>query len=412
MYDLIGYGSMIADSVRTEAYARALRDAVNPDSAVLDIGTGTGLLALLACRFGARRVYAVEPSDAIALARDIARANGYAERITFIQGMSERVTLPEPVDIIVSDLHGVLPLCQRSVPSILDARRRLLARGGVLIPGRDLLMVSLVDAPNLYDKHALPWEAPIHGLDMTAARRFVNNTWHNGRATPEQLLLAPKRWGELDYATLESPDVRGEVSWTAERSGTAHGLSVWFDSELAPGAVFSNAPDHPGLVYGSAFFPLSEPVAVAEGDRINVSLRADLVGEDYTWSWNTKIRASEPSEEIRADFKQSSFFSSPMLRDQLHKRAASHRPTLTEDGEIALFILQLMNEKRTLEHVAQQVCARFPTRFPDWPTALGHVGVFAVDYSEASTGTDAGTASGSSSVDSVPPSARARTPDG
>ncbi|NCF29131.1 MAG: methyltransferase domain-containing protein [Gammaproteobacteria bacterium] len=381
MYDLIGYGSMIADSVRTEAYARALRDAVNPDSAVLDIGTGTGLLALLACRYGARRVYAVEPSDAIALAREIARANGYAERITFIQGMSERVTLPEPVDIIVSDIRGVLPLCQRSVQSVLDARRRLLAPGGILIPGRDLLMVALIDAPNLYEKHALPWDAPIHGLDMTAARRFVNNTWHNGRATPEQLLVAPKRWGELDYATFESPDVRGDVSWTAERTGIAHGLSVWFDSKLAPGAAFSNAPDHPRLIYGSGFFPLSEPVAVNEGDRINVSLRADLVGEDYTWSWNTKIRASECSEEVRADFKQSSFYSSPMLQAELHKRAANHRPTLTEDGEIALQILQLMHEKCTLEHIARQICARFPARFPDWPAALGHVGAFSSDYS-------------------------------
>ena len=408
MYDLIGYGSMIADSVRTEAYARALRYAVKPDSVVLDIGTGTGLFALLACRFGARRVYAVEPSDAIALAREIARANGFAKRTTFIQGMSERVTLPEPVDIIVSDIRGVLPLCQRSVQSTLDARRRLLAPGGVLIPHRDLLMVSLVDAPNLYEKHALPWEAPIHGLDMTAARRFVNNTWHNGRATPEQLLLAPKCWGVLDYATLESPDVRGEVSWTAERSGTAHGLSVWFDSELAPGAAFSNAPDHPRLVYGSAFFPLSEPVSVTEGDRVNVSLRADLVGEDYTWSWNTKIRASESSEEIRANFKQSSFYSSPVFQAQLHKRAATHRPTLTEDGEIALLILQLMNEECTLKHIARQVCARFPTRFPDWPTALGHVGMFSSEYSEGSVGA----ACGSSSVGSVPPGALAQTPDG
>ena len=412
MYDLIGYGGMIADSVRTEAYARALRDTVKPDSTVFDVGTGTGLFALLACRFGARHVYAVEPSDAIAIAQDIARANGYAKRITFIQGMSERVTLPELVDIIVSDVRGVLPLYQRNVLSILDARRRLLAPGGVLIPGRDLLMVSLVDAPKLYEKHALPWEAPVHGLDMSAARRYVKNTWHSGRATPEQLLLAPKRWAELDYATLESPDARGAASWTAERPGTAHGLSVWFESELAAGATLSNAPDHPELVYGSAFFPLSEPVAVSEGDRINVDLRADLVGDRYTWSWNTKIRASNASDAIRADFKQSSFYSWPNLRCQLHKRAASHRPALTEDGKVALLILQLMDEEHTLEDIARQVCARFPTRFPDLPAALGHVGAYSGEYSEASTGADTGTAGGSGSVDSVPSRALAQTPDG
>lgn len=386
MYDLIGYGGMIADSVRTDAYARALRDVVKPDSVVLDIGTGTGIFALLACRFGARRVYAIEPSDAIALARDIARANGYADRISFIQGVSDRVTLPEPMDIIVSDIRGVLPLHQNSVRSILDARRRLLAPDGKLIPVRDRLMAALVDAPKLYERHALPWGSPVHGLDMTAARRFAINTWHYGRVTPEQLLLAPKCWGELDYTTLESPGVRGEVGWTAARAGTAHGLSVWFDCELAPGVTYSNAPDHAELVYGSAFFPLSEPVAVSGGDRIDVSLRADLVGEDYTWSWHTTIRAAHPSGALKADFKQSSFFSLPIVQSQLHKRAASYRPTLTEDGEVALLVLQLMNDKRPLEHIARQVCERFPVRFPDWITALRHVGAFSGEYSETSSG--------------------------
>ncbi|GMQ90427.1 MAG: hypothetical protein BMS9Abin10_0804 [Gammaproteobacteria bacterium] len=412
MYDLIGYGSMIADSVRTEAYACALRDAVKPDATVLDIGTGTGLFALLACRFGARHVYAVEPSDCIALAQDIADANGFAERITFIQAMSERVTLPEPVDIIVSDIRGVLPLCQRSLQSILDARRRLLAPGGVLIPRRDLLMVSPVDAPNLYEKHAQPWESSIHGLDMTAARRFVKNTWYSGRAKPEQLLVAPKCWAELDYAALESSRVRGEASWIAERAGTAYGLSVWFESELAPGATFSNAPDHPELVYGSAFFPLTEPVAVVEGDRIEVGLRADLVGVDYIWSWNTKIRASEPSEECRADFNQSSFYASPMAQTQLRKRAASHRPTLTEDGEIALLILELMKQERTLEHIARKLCARFPARFSDWPTALDHVGVFSGEYSEASGDADVGAERAANSRGPVVSSALTHTSDG
>ena len=265
--------------------------------------------------------------------------------------------------------------------SILDARRRLLAPGGLLIPRRDLLFVTLVDAPNLYKKHAPVWETSVHGLDMTVARRFVNNTWHNGRAGPEQFLLTPERWGELEYATLESPHVRGEVSCTAQRAGTAHGLSIWFDSELAPGAAYSNAPGQSELVYGNAFFPLSEPVAVSKGDRVDVSLRADLVGEDYNWCWSTKIRASDSSAEVRADFKQSSFYSSPIFQAQLHKRAADHRPTLTEDGQIALHILQLMHEKCTLEHIARQVCARFPARFPDWPTALGHVGAFSSDYS-------------------------------
>jgi protein arginine N-methyltransferase 1 len=387
MYDLIGYGGMIADRVRTDAYARALCAAVTRDSVVLDIGTGTGLFALLACRFGARRVYAIEASDAIALAREIARANGYADRVRFIQADSERAVLPEPVDIIVSDIRGVLPLHQNSVRAILDARRRLLVSGGKLIPQRDWLMVAPVDAPNLYEKHAQPWEAPIHGLDMGSARRFVTNTWHYGRPAPEQLLVAPKRWAELDYRSLDGPDVQGDASWTAIRPGTAHGLSIWFDSELVPGVTYSNAPDQPELVYGSAFFPFNGPVAVDTGDRIEVSLRADLVADDYTWSWNTRVGSSDTSGSIKADFKQSSFYSSPILKSRLHKRAADHRPVLTEDGEIALLILQLMSKNCPLEQIARATCEHFPGRFPDWIAALRHVGAFSVEYSEAFTGT-------------------------
>ena len=184
MYDLIGYGEMIADDVRTECYARSLRAAVTPDATVLDIGTGTGLFALLACRFGARHVYAIEPGDAIALAREIARANGFERRITFMQRMSEGVALPEPVDVIVSDVRGVLPLYKRSVAAVLDARRRLMAPGGTLIPRRDRLMVALAEAPDLYEKHTKPWAESLHGIDSSVARRYVCNTWHRGRVSP------------------------------------------------------------------------------------------------------------------------------------------------------------------------------------------------------------------------------------
>lgn len=390
MYDLIGYGTMIADSVRTDAYARALRNAVRPESIVLDIGSGTGLFALLACRLGARHVYAVETDDAIALARDIARDNGYAERITFIQERSERLALTESVDVIVSDIRGVLPLYAGSVRTILDARRRLLAPGGRLIPLRDCMMVSPVDAPNLYEKHAVPWESPVHGLDMTAVGKFVKNTWHKGRVRPEQLLAAPRCWAELDYATLEDTDVKGRASWCAQRSGTAHGLSVWFESELAPDVTFASGPDQPELVYGSAFFPLTEPVAVTEGDPIEADLRADLVGEDYIWSWRTRVGSSNSSRADKADFSQSSFYASPLSQAQLRKRAACHRPVLNEDGEIALTVLRLMNEQCTLEDIARHLYERFPARFPDSSAALDHVGMLSVEFTKSSVETSRG----------------------
>ena len=147
VYNLNDYGRMIADQVCMDAYARALKAAVTPNSVVLDIGAATGIHALLACKFGARQVYAVEPNDAIHLAREVAVANGFGGQIDFIQDLSTNVVLPEPADIIVSDMRGVLPLFGQHIPAIVDARQRHLATGGLLIPQRDTLWVALVEAP-------------------------------------------------------------------------------------------------------------------------------------------------------------------------------------------------------------------------------------------------------------------------
>src|SRR5436190_22785077 len=104
MYSLHGYGKMISDGVRMSAYARALEETVRPESTVLDIGAGTGVMSLLACKFGARKVIAIEPSVAIYIASELAAANGFADRIEFIRDVSTNVTLSERVDVIVSDL--------------------------------------------------------------------------------------------------------------------------------------------------------------------------------------------------------------------------------------------------------------------------------------------------------------------
>ena len=59
MYSIDAYGEMINDRVRMDAYAAALARTVTPGAVVLDIGTGTGIMALLAVRMGARQVYAL-----------------------------------------------------------------------------------------------------------------------------------------------------------------------------------------------------------------------------------------------------------------------------------------------------------------------------------------------------------------
>jgi protein arginine N-methyltransferase 1 len=372
---------MIEDSIRMDSYAAALRGSVFPGCIVLDIGTGPGIMAMLACQFGAGRVYALEPDDAIHVARAVATANGLGDRIEFIQNMSTAIELPERANVIVSDLRSVLPLFQQHIPSIIDARQRHLAPGGQLIPRRDVLWVAPVEAPARYARHMGPWRANAFALDMEAARRFVSNTWRKARAEPGELLCKPAEWAVLDYRTIERADVHGAVEVAFERSGTMHGFHVWFDAVLTDGVHFSNSPRCPELIYGSAFFPIVEPVSVECGDVLLLELRADLVGDDYVWSWDTCVRADAPQGFIRASFRQTTFYGVPLTLEKLHRRGSEYVPALASNGEIDHFMLALMDGRRPLREIAQAAAERFPSCFARWEDALSRAGELSLRYS-------------------------------
>jgi protein arginine N-methyltransferase 1 len=378
VYSLNDYGRMIGDHVRTDAYAQALKAAVTPESVVLDIGAGTGIHAFLACKFGARRVYAVEPQDAIHLAREAAAANGYADRIDLIQGFSTEILLPEPADIVVSDLRGLLPLYGQHIPAIVDARQRHLVPGGRLIPQRDTLWAALVEARDAYREVVEPWAMP-YGLDMAPLQELALNRWDAASTDgihQSYLLTDATRWAVLDYPTIQSADAGlNNISLTARRDGTAHGWMVWFDAELAEGIGFSNGPASTRIteVYGRAFFPLLEPVLVAKGDTIRFSIRASLVDGEYDWDWATRIQARGASGTIKADFEQSTAFQGTLDPRHLAQQVAGRRPVLGPEDEMEHFVLSNVDGRATIGEIAARLQAAFPGRFKTPQEAIVHI---------------------------------------
>ncbi len=388
-YGLGGYGDMINDGPRIEAYVAALRQAIRPGSVVLDIGAGTGIFSLLSAQVGAGRVHAVEPHDAICVATAIARANGYADRITFHQALSTEIDLPDRADVIVSDLRGVLPLLQQHVPSIADARQRHLARGGRLIPQQDTIWAALVESPEQYRRFERPWGTNDFGLDMRAGHPLVVNTWRRVNLDAERLLVEPQRWATLDYRTVDSPHVDAKLSWTAGRPGTAHGVLAWFDTELLDGIGFSNAPGKPELIYGQAFFPLQEPVHLSAGEQVIVRMAANLVAGEYVWRWETEVfsapagTASSPSPpERRLRLQQSTFLGETLGLEKLRRSEADYVPRLSANGQADRYLLSLIDGQLSLGEIARQAAAKFPERFPRWQDALTRVAKLAHNFAE------------------------------
>lgn len=129
-------GNMLADYVRTGTYQKAMyNNSVDfKNKVVLDVGTGTGILAYFAIQAGARMVYAIDASDSVNVAKALAKANNYEQYITVIKGKVEEITLPEKVDVIISEPIGFLLVHERMLESYVIARDRFLKPGGLMMP--------------------------------------------------------------------------------------------------------------------------------------------------------------------------------------------------------------------------------------------------------------------------------------
>lgn len=380
-YQLEVYGAMINDRTRMKAYKRALHQAIHPGCIVVDIGCGPGIFAFLACQFGAGRVYAIEPHDSIYLAHKLAKSNGYDEKIIFIQDISSKVNLPEKVDVIISDLRGSLPLFEHHIPTIIDARNRFLAEGGFLIPQADRLWTAIANYPKIYRRIASPWLQNPFNLDLHEGFSKVINRIQQGDVGKKQLLSKPSDWAYLDYTTIEDPDVHASLELEIVRPGTGHGLLLWFDGLLSESAGFSNAPGKRGLVYGRSFLPWIQPVQLETGDLVQVELHANLVGMEYIWRWETRVFSVEKSQEIKAQFKQSTLETKFFSLEQLRRQSSSYVPKLEQEGQLDFFVLSRMDGKASLGKISEELLERFPGSFSSQKDALSYVARLSSNYS-------------------------------
>jgi protein arginine N-methyltransferase 1 len=379
MYALEEFGDMIADSARFTAYADAIQRAVHPGDVVVDLGCGPGIFALLACRAGAKRVHAIDAGEVIHFARKLAAANGFADRVEFFHGDSRKLELAERANVIVSDVRGALPLFGDALPSIADARERFLIKDGVQIPRRDTIYAAILETPDYYKRVASPWKDAGRRLELTVALPMVLNSVYKVRSQMSQLMTEPLRWCELDYTAHVNTRASAKLQFRATRSGTAHGITAWFQTELFGDIGFSSAPGNMGTVYGQGFLPWLEPVALEAGEEIEVALHADPVSGDYVWRWDAKIPAHKGRPE--KNFQQSTFLGAQFTSETLRRHALDHVPVLSPSGLVERWILQAMDGSTPLQEIARVAAERFPDVFRVQDDAFRRVSALAEKFS-------------------------------
>ncbi|MGI9534788.1 MAG: 50S ribosomal protein L11 methyltransferase [Thermodesulfobacteriota bacterium] len=381
-YSVSDYGSMFDDKWRMDAYITAIKKNINKDTVVLDLGAGTGIFSLLACKFGAKKVFAVEPNTAIKIGIQSARRNGFAERIEFLNKSSSDIQLNEKVDLIISDLRGILPLFGKNIETLIDARKRFLKKNGILIPVSDKIYAAVVHSPRLYKNIVNTWDINRYKLDLVDAKNFCLNSFLREDFKSSMLISDKKLWQLIDYTNIKETNFRKRLNFKMLEKGTAHGISLWFDSNLVPGVKLRNSPEVEGAkVYGRAFFPFFETLTLDHGDRIIVDLSANLVSNDYIWSWNTKIYKKFSKKPIR-EFKQSTFLSNPLTPEYFIKRTPNYKTSLSEDAEINLEVLNMFSKNKKIIDIAKSIRKKYPKKFKNLKQAVAVIGDLSFKYSK------------------------------
>jgi len=271
--------AMLNDEPRNAAYDAAIRRAVRPGSLVLDIGTGSGLLAMMAARAGAGHVYACESVPVIAeKAREIVAANGLADRITVIpkSSLDLRVGdhLPRKADVLVSEIVDVILLGEGIVRTLAHALAELVAQGAASIPRGGAIHAMLVDSPPLYHCDRASRAA---GFDVSAFNEFSRYNYFttNVRYYGHRPLSRPVEIFRFDFTR---PPVRSEtrtVELPIAESGTCHALVSWFELVLDDQGRVTSDPASRGSHWMQAVHLWNRPRAVKAGDVVAITASHD-----------------------------------------------------------------------------------------------------------------------------------------
>jgi hypothetical protein len=271
---------LLQDEGRTNAFREAIRRCVTPDSVVLDLGTGSGILAFFVAEAGARRVFAIDATHSADLASLLAKHLGFGDRIQVFHEYSKNVALPERANVLVTETLGAFGLNEQILGSVIDARARLLTADAVIIPRRIELFLVPCDDASIYERRVNWWNGKPYGFDFSPLSVFASNNVFVGSVGRDSFLAPPAGMIAADLTTIRSPDVSGRAQFTATRGGMLHGFAGWFRATLADGIELSN--EAPGSHWEHVFLPLSSPVNVEAGSVIDVELQSH---DGLTWRW-------------------------------------------------------------------------------------------------------------------------------
>lgn len=346
--ELAEHAGYLGDAAKLGAYDRALSVLLGSGGrSVLDLGSGTGILGLLAARAGARLVYAVDSGSVIGPAAEVAARSPYANRIVHLRGRSTEIYLPEQVDVAVCDQIGGFVHDAGVLEAFADVRRRLLAPGGELVPSYFRLFLAPAECEVIRDQIEL-WGSSPAGIDFSSFRESAVNSEHTVEGDEARLLAAGVQIAEI--AADHTSPIIGSGTAVVVEDGRCDGLVGWFEADMGGGATLTNRPGDPGRMRRwCTFYPLSSGVDVGKGDT--VKFRVDVRPLLHAVTWQVTITvAGEPGANLR----HSTLLGRFLTHDDL-VRASGTPVVATAAGSTVARLLALADGTRSTDQVIAQL---------------------------------------------------------
>lgn len=291
--NLFEHEQLLADTVRCDTYAQAIAKHIKPGSTVIDVGTGTGFLAMLAARVPDTHVYALDHSNMIELAEKVARANGF-ENITFVNANSRSFTPDEKIDVVLHEQIGDDLFDENMVDNLLDLKHRVMVPDGLILPGRFQLFVEPVAMHPDFDIPLID-ELKVQGLDFSvlgkeaATYGLIPDDYFLRFRSADAFghkLTEPEPAVDFDLNQMQSAsEIPDEIEFTRTivADGRMSGFGIWFNCIFDEGNQFDTSPfsRHTHWAYRLYRAPA---IACRAGDVVKYKLTMPDIRRAETWT--------------------------------------------------------------------------------------------------------------------------------
>jgi predicted RNA methylase len=280
---------MMNDTHRNEAYVEALAAAVTKETNVLEIGTGSGLLAMISARLGARQVVTCEAVPLIAaIARDIVAANGWDSAVSVISKMSKDlvigVDLPQRANLLVSEILSSELLGEGVLASIEDAKRRLLAPDAKIIPAMGSVVCALAGGEAI-KKNMMVDE--VLGFNLSGFNAIASQKRYIHRHDLDIDLLTDTTeafvfdFVRRDHFPAEHKTLRIPIT----AAGCCYGIAQWIRLRLDDNVTFENHPSAKTSAssWQTCFYRFPTPIDVHPGQTAIVSAAHNRSAVWFFW---------------------------------------------------------------------------------------------------------------------------------